>query len=393
MPGRPLPTELSATGSHSVLSIRVSRRERLLVLAFWLLYAVLTTVNLLFGGRRGPDGSADSVIFWIAVAEAVGWALVTPVLFELVAGHTVEEGEDALTSGELFRFMMVGLGVVSVMTAFGFGLRMTFFQFWRWGGPPIWFAFTSNAVLYAGVVAAGLARAYSLQSRWREQVAARLEGELARATLAALREQIDPHFLFNTLNLISSLVDRDPKGVRRMIARLSELLRASLETGGRQEIPLRQELALLNAYLEIMRVRFGDRLEIVQRIDDSLLDVFVPSFLLQPLAENAVRHGIEPWHLSGRVEVDVLREGDELVVQVRDNGPEIEALEGGRHTLTAVNVGTRFDDAIDGHQGIGLANTRARLVQLYGKMARLDLRRAADRTTVEVRIPLTPGAM
>ena len=123
MPTDLQPAALTATGTHSALSVRVSRRERLLIAAFWLLYAVVTVVNLLFGGRRGPDGTSDATIFWVAIAEAVGWALVTPMLFELVAGHTVEEGQDNLTSGELLRFVLVGLGVVGVMTAFGVALR------------------------------------------------------------------------------------------------------------------------------------------------------------------------------------------------------------------------------------------------------------------------------
>ncbi|HCT56665.1 MAG TPA: histidine kinase [Gemmatimonas aurantiaca] len=378
--------EVWTTGTHAVLSTTVSRRERLLIAAFWLLYAVVTVVNVLFGGRRGPDGTSDAVIFWIAIAEAVGWALATPLLFELVAGHTVEEGDDALTSGELLRFVLIGLGVVGLMTAFGVGLRAALFPPRRGGGgPPIWFAFTNNAVLYGAVIAAGLARAYSLQSRWREQRAVRLEAELARATLATLRQQIDPHFLFNTLNLISSLVDRDPKGVRRMIARLSELLRASLETGGRQEIPLRQELALLNAYLDIMRMRFGARLDITHTVDESLMDVFVPSFLLQPLAENAMRHGIEPLRGAGRVEVQVHRADHELVMQVRDNG------NGSLPDDTAPDTPRNTPVSPDEAGGIGLGNTRARLMQLYGPAASLDLRREQGMTVAEVRIPLPAG--
>jgi hypothetical protein len=376
------------TGTHAVLSTTVSRRERLLIAAFWLLYAVVTVVNVLFGGRRGPDGTSDGVIFWIAIAEAVGWALVTPLLFELVAGHTVEEGEDALTSGELLRFVLVGLGVVGLMTAFGVGLRSALFPPRRGGGgPPIWFAFTNNAVLYGAVIAAGLARAYSLQSRWREQRAVRLEAELARATLATLRQQIDPHFLFNTLNLISSLVDRDPKGVRRMIARLSELLRASLETGGRQEIPLRQELALLNAYLDIMRMRFGARLEITHTVDESLMDVFVPSFLLQPLAENAMRYGIEPLRGEGRVEVRVSRTENDLVMQIRDNGSGDTA--GGPLPRAEDDKARTADEG----GGIGLGNARARLMQLYGPAASLDLRREHAMTVAEVRMPLPAGVL
>lgn len=392
MAARKVPTELSQTGTHMVLSVKVSPRERLLITAFWLCYAVLTVVNLLFGGARGFFETSDSTIFWVAVAEALAWAVVTPVIFEAVAGHAVEDGGDTLTLAELLRFVVIGLGVVGLLTLLGLGLREMFYTEHWFGGPPIWFSFMSNAVLYIAVVAAGLARAYSLQSRWREQRAVRLEAELARATLATLRQQIDPHFLFNTLNLISSLVERDPRGVRRMIVRLSELLRASLETGGRQEIPLRQELSLLNAWLEIMRVRFGERLSFDQRVDEELLDVFVPSFLLQPLAENAMRYGIEPWRGQGRLEVEVLRDGRDLVLRVGDNGPSMSREHGGVPEFATPVGGTRMDDALGHRHGIGLGNTRARLRQLYGAGATLELHRGEDETVAEVRIPMVREA-
>ncbi len=370
----PLRTELSATGTHSVLVVGVSRRERLLIAGFWLLYGLVTVANRIFGGRAGPEGVSDATILLIALAEAVAWAVVTPVLFDLVARRTVrEETPRGATAADLVMLLFVGILVAGAMAALGTGLRSAFFPPRRdGGGPPIWFAFTNNAVLYGAVIAAALARAYSQQSRWREQRAIRLEAELARATLATLRQQVDPHFLFNTLNLISSLVERDPKGVRRMIARLSELLRASLDTGATHEITLRQELALLGAYLEIMQMRFGDRLRVSLQIDESLLDVKVPTFFLQPLVENAMRHGLEPLRGAAELTVSAVRDGTQLVLRVQDNG------------VPGKPLGAR--------EGIGLGNTRARLRQLYGDQAVLALERIGDRTEARVQMPLGDAA-
>ncbi len=138
----------------------------------------------------------------------------------------------------------------------------------------------------------GLARAYSLRLGARREQATQLQAQLAEARLEALRSQLDPHFLFNTLNAVSSLVERDPRGVRRMITRLSELLRYSMEDAREPEITLRRELDLLDRYLDIMQVRFPG-LNVLRLLDDHALDVIVPSMILQPLVENAIRHGVE----------------------------------------------------------------------------------------------------
>lgn len=364
-----LPSAISSTGTHEILSLDVSGRERLLIAGAWLAYALVTVANRLLGGRRGPDGVGDGAVLAVAIVEAAAWTLLTPPIFELVGRQLSHD--DSTTGqglGDLLRFFGVGIATAAGMSVLGAVLRNEFYPSLPFGSLPVWFAFTSNAVLYGAVVAAGLARAYSLRSRWVEERGVRLEAELARARLDVLRQQIDPHFLFNTLNLIASLVERDPRGVRRMIARLGELLRASLETGGSQEISLRQELALLNAYLDIMRMRFGDRLQVEVDIADSLLDIPVPGFLLQPLAENAMRHGIEPLAGNGRLAVRGWRDDDVLVLQVRDNGQPAEPF--------------------GMHEGVGLGNTRSRLARMYGPTSVISLRREQGETVAEARIPI-----
>ena len=227
-------------------------------------------------------------------------------------------------------------------------------------GPPIWFGILNALVLYLGVLAAGLARTYSRRYQLRRVQAARrearLEAQLAEARLDALRRQLDPHFLFNTLNTVSALLERDPRGVRRMIMRLSELLRHSFEGGGEPEVELRAELALLTRYVEIMQVRFQGRLTVETRVDEHVLDALVPSMILQPLVENAIKHGVEQMTGSGmgRIEIEAELDGDMLLLRVRDNGPGIS-------------------DAVARREGVGLRNTIERLEQLYGTEQRFSL--------------------
>ena len=222
------------------------------------------------------------------------------------------------------------------------------------------------------MLAAGLARAYSLRLGARREQATQLQAQLAEARLDALRSQLDPHFLFNTLNAVSSLVERDPRGVRRMITRLSELLRYSMEGAREPEITLRRELDLLDRYLDIMQVRFPG-LNVLRLLDDGALDVMVPSMILQPLVENAIRHGVEKMTEPGRIEIEALLEGDTLVLRVSDNGP-----------------GESADAGVRRVAAWGCRNTRARLEQLYGAAAQFSLSRNAEELTVaEVRLPAT----
>jgi two-component system, LytTR family, sensor kinase len=221
---------------------------------------------------------------------------------------------------------------VSMLEVFGIMLRKSFFL---------------DTITY--VMSVGVLLALDLRRRLRAQelTGARLEVELARAELDALRVQLHPHFLFNTLNAISMLVRKGETDTAvRMIAGLSDLLRLALSTVGQQEVPLRQELEFLERYLALQQVRFPDRLRIQMRIAPETLEARVPSLVLQPLAENAVRHGIAPSVAGGAVEVSAAREGEELVLTVRDTG-----------------VG--LIPGAESPGGVGLRNVRARLQHLY----------------------------
>ena len=215
-----------------------------------------------------------------------------------------------------------------------------------------------NLPIYWIIVSIVHALTWHRRSQEGERSALQLEARLADARLDALRMQLHPHFLFNTLNAISTLVHRDANAADEMIGNLSELLRATLDTTA-QEIPLRRELHFLDRYLEIQQVRFGDRLQVEKEIDAAALDVNVPTLVLQPLVENAIRHGIEPRTGQGRLHITATREGRILHLSVRDNG-------------------TGSKPASESKDGIGIANTRSRLQQLYGEEARLTLTTAAD---------------
>jgi two-component system LytT family sensor kinase len=210
-------------------------------------------------------------------------------------------------------------------------------------------------------------------ARYQDQKlsAARLEAQLAHAKLQALEMQLHPHFLFNTLNAISALVRRDPAAAERMISRLGEMLRATLALEGAQEVPLADELAFLERYLEIEQVRFGDRLTVDVRVDPAVRDARVPTLILQPLVENSIRHGIANRRGAGVVEVSASRENGSLRLAVRDNGTGLDG---------------------DAGEGVGLANTRARLEVLYGGAHRFELRpRPEGGVEAAITIPLRSG--
>ena len=201
---------------------------------------------------------------------------------------------------------------------------------------------------YFSLAALGHAIAYWYEAEERALNAERLQTRLAEAQLQALQRQLQPHFLFNTLHTISSLMRSDVEAADVMIDRLSDLLRMSLRSNA-QEVSLKQEMEILQSYLAIEQTRFRDRLSVAIDVDPAVLDARVPHLLLQPLVENAVRHGIAPRARPGRVGIRASRSGGQLQIDVRDSGD-----------------GLPPDRLIAMNDGVGLGNTRARLAHLYG---------------------------
>jgi LytS/YehU family sensor histidine kinase len=189
--------------------------------------------------------------------------------------------------------------------------------------------------------------------------------------------QLDPHFLFNALNTISSQVERDPRLARTMIERLGDLLRLSLQSRNREEVPLVEELAFLDHYLEIQRIRFRDRLTVETHVDPDVAYALVPGLFIQPIVENAIRHGLSPRASGGTVIVSARRAGDRLQVRVVDDG-----------------VGLPPDWSFEASTGLGLSLTRDRIAGLYPNgLGGLDVRRRAEGgTAVEIFLPLRLAA-
>jgi signal transduction histidine kinase len=295
------------------------------------------------------------IVFWGAT-EWYLFAAFSPLVFRFVRRHPLT-GHDwprrIPAYIAVWLLLQVAIQVLYVMAERSIGLAGTLA-----GMEPhrhVLLYVTKRAafsiLVFAGMVAAAHATMLYRRYRERELRSAQLETQLARAELQSLRTQLQPHFLFNTLNTISALVHRDPDGAERVVSRLGDLLRLSLHTASRSEVALRRELEFLDGYIEIQQTRFRDRLTVTIDADPDALDAVVPSLMLQPLVENAIRHGIEPRAAPGQVLVRAWCSGSRLTITVSDDG--IGVPEQGSPSPTAGN-------------GVGLRNTRARLRQLYG---------------------------
>jgi two-component system, LytTR family, sensor kinase len=230
-------------------------------------------------------------------------------------------------------------------------------EFWTAFKHALVATFFFNVLIYWVIISVTHTVRLYRRDRERDVRTAELEMRLTQARLQALQMQLNPHFLFNTLHAISSLMHKDVEAADRMLIRLGDLLRYALESTEEHEVPLRQELDFLDRYIEIEKTRFGERLAVQKRIAPDTWDALLPNLLLQPIIENAIQHGIEPHARVGRIELSALRIEDCLQIEVRDNGgglPEKDNFE----------------------EGIGLSNSRARLQQLYGSRARFELKNA-----------------
>lgn len=204
-----------------------------------------------------------------------------------------------------------------------------------------------NLWIYGVLVTVAQVIRLNREGRVREVRALELEKRLAESRLMALQMQLNPHFLFNALNSVAGLIHRQPRDADRMLVRLADLLRMTLDSTGEQEVTLERELALLERYLDIERIRFGDRLECRFAVEPGLHRALVPTLILQPLVENSIRHGFASMSKRGELTMKARREAGWLMLEVTDNGKGLAA-------------GVVVKD------GVGLGNTRARLAQLHG---------------------------
>ena len=289
----------------------------------WYVYAVLSWPVLRLAHRFPPESHAPGRTAGIHLVAALIFSLLYVVLRALVGQVHNFIVDEPGTFVEVFRALLVKTS-------------------------PF------NLLVYGVILSVSHALDYYRKYHERTVQTLELEKHLTEARLQSLLRQLKPHFLFNTLNGIASLMYSDVAAADRMLVRLSELLRQTMARSGAPLAPLRDELAFLEKYLEIERIRFRDRLEVQVDVDPATLDALVPSLILQPLVENAIRHGIEPNERAGRILLRAARTGENLVLTVTDNGGGVPP--GGFQ-----------------REGIGLANTRARLNELYGGRHRFEL--------------------
>lgn len=348
----------------NVLRLDRDARLRLLVLAFFTVVGALEALQVYLAGRSG----GPRLLWSSAVVAQMGWwylwAAAVPLIVTLgrrirlngpapvrsAAAHLALSGAVAyghLTAASALFYYAVSRGswipslsVQRQMFARGYLVSgiITY-----WGVLGAWYAFEAFRRLRDEELASARLQAHN----------AALEAGLAEARLEALRRQLNPHFLFNTLHTVTGLVVSERKRMASlMLTRLGDLLRVSLGRDGQQVVKLREDLELLDAYLDIERVRLGSRLRVERSVTDEALEVDVPIFLLQPLVENAILHGLERTPGPGRLSVRGCRQGDMLRLEVEDSGPGPDPRR---------------------REGVGLANTRARVRHLHGARATVRL--------------------
>ncbi len=293
-------------------------------LADWYVFALLSLPAVVFA-RRFPLGSAPLRL--LAVVH-----LVASLLFSLV-----------------WMLLRAGVAVAMEGSPFAETLRHALVA-----------TLVFNLLVYWVVVAVAHAIAFYQSLRERERRTLELEKHVTEARLLALQMQLNPHFLFNALHGVSALMYRDVDAADRMLVKLSELLRHALDRTDAQRVPLRDELAFLDRYLELEQIRFGGRLSVKHEIEDAVRDAAVPNLILQPLVENALKHGIEPQTRPGLITLRAaILPGRRVRLEVEDNGR-----------------GLGPGKSAEG--GIGTANSRSRLGQLYGDAARIEFLPGAD---------------
>jgi len=339
----------------------------------WLLLCSTFGSQLYFAGYVRPWSHAVAAegVYWLScwlLAPLVAWwcarlrgLTLAPRIAGLLAGAAV-----ALLVIPLIT-QSIGRALSSLELCFGpcEALPALFSQAWF---TQVVRSAGVNLPVYAAFVLAWHAAAFYREARDRQVRAVQLESRLHQAQLDALRSQLNPHFLFNALHSMAELVHQDPKLAEQLIVRLGELLRRVLESSNSAERSLAQELDFIRGYVEIEQARLGERLRVDWDVEPGALTASVPSLILQPLVENAIQHGIAPVAAGGTLTIRAHRRDASLHVEIGDTGPG----------LSPSNVARP--------QGIGIANTRARLKALYGDRQSLELRQGAG-LVVHLRIP------
>jgi two-component system LytT family sensor kinase len=353
------------------------------LLGFWTLFSLLYANQTYLEMLRDPrmHHSWWRILFWQLVVWYL-WLGLTPIVFKL--GSTCPlDGKRRLLSLLVHLPAAVVLGAAHIAGATLVRMTIEPFDVWsdhspflRQYGDGLSNYFLFDFLVYWSILGVSYAFDYHARYRERESRALQLESQLAQARLEALKMQIHPHFLFNTLHTIAGLVRANkPKPAVDMIAGLSDLLRRALDNAAEHEVALSEEIEFIGTYLDIQKVRFSDRLTVQMKIAPETLNARLPNLILQPLVENAIRHGISIADSAGHLTISANRENGNLLVSICDDGPGLQA-------------GWRMEDC----PGIGLANTRKRLEHLYGNNHQFELRNnEVGGVTASLTIPFKRG--
>lgn len=350
-------------------------------------FGIWTIVGLSFASRsylqyqfNGTDVSWQEVYSGYMI-DFYLWAAASPLIFRLSRRYPVERGRLA---NRLLLHLVAALLLNLVVLTLASPLlwHLGYLNKTRFPTMEALLNFSiinpvllhQGLLIYCGTLIVAHAFEYYRQLQAGRTRTAELSSQLAQAQLAALKMQIHPHFLFNTLNSIAALLHKDAEAADRMLARLSDFLRLTLKSSETTVVTLAQELEFLKTYLEIEKIRFQDRLIIEMKIAPDTLDAQVPNLILQPLVENAVRHGVSKQIAVGRLYIKARREANRLLIQIEDNGPGLQ------------NGNGNSDEKLD--NGVGLANTRARLEQFYGDFQfEIADKKNHDGTIVKLNVP------
>jgi two-component system, LytTR family, sensor kinase len=337
----------------------------------WTLLAFLTAAGAHFYLASTPTPISWGQLLTWNVSISFVWSLLTPVIFELSRRYSFDRASWRLSLPiHIVASFALALAAAVVVVAisplitwtkeptvpfFAHVLSRTFIDLQRY-----WYVLLiTQAIAFYG------------KYQERQIVSSQLEAQLVQAQLEMLKMQLEPHFLFNTLNSIAALARHDGEAAERMTLQLADLLRMSLDGVGVHEVPLQQELKFLQKYIDIQQVRFHDRLSVETEVDPRTLDTLVPNLILQPLVENAIRHGIGPRRGPGLIRISTWRDRDDVWMEIRDNGVGFIR---GRGLMPA--------------EGVGLSNTRGRLRQLYNEDHAMVLEDApGGGCTVKIRVP------
>jgi signal transduction histidine kinase len=362
--------------SAKALSIRprCGLRWSLVFFTATVLGLVSTTLAWRFSIALGRTDTDWRTLLALNCAYWYLWAAFTPVIVRFSQRFRFEwQGLTRALAVHLPAVVVFSLGHIAAMGGVQWWLATA------WGRSFSWWTEVQRTALqyfdwemmtYWTIVGLSHAVLYYRESRERALRESQLETRLIEAQLSALQQQLHPHFLFNTLHAISALMHRDVDAADRTLMRLSDLLRMSLENSAQQEIPLHAELDFLSKYLQIEQTRFADRLVVRFDIQPETLETLVPNLILQPLVENAIKHGIAKKAGPGHIDVSARRDGDKLLLEVRDDG-----------------VGLPTDAFTALQTGIGVSTTRARLQYLFGADYRFEFHRQSFGLAVVVGIP------